>query len=213
LYGLQPDGSLVQTVELFGASARDWEAMATAGDGSLWVGDIGDNNAVRDTVVLQHIDPEPAQGERRAIGDTHALTYEGGPRDAESLMVDVDGKVYIIDKRDDGQSTLFWADLDAGLLRTQGPVTLDGPASLARTATAATISDDGSIIVVRTYFTAFAFRRNANRSIADALAGPPCEVNLPLQPQGETLAFLPNSTDLVTISEGNNPVVWQIDRE
>ncbi|MFK7930791.1 MAG: hypothetical protein AB8H79_21590 [Myxococcota bacterium] len=213
LYGLQPDGTLVQTVEVDVAAARDWEAMATAGDGSLWIGDIGDNKSVRDKVTLHRITKEPASGESRASGPSYDLTYEGGPRDAEALLVDVDGKVYIIDKQDDGQSTLFWADTDGGVLRAQGPLTLDGGASLVRTVTAGTISDDGSIIVIRTYFSALAFRRTPNLSIAEALAGTPCELGLPLQPQGETLAFLPNSTDLVTISEGNDPVVWQIDRE
>ena len=62
----------------------DAEDLAVGPDGSLWVGDTGDNEQRRSTVALIVV---PARGEP----ELHRLTYPDGPHDAEALLVDARG--------------------------------------------------------------------------------------------------------------------------
>ena len=63
--------------------AVDVEALAPAGDDAVWVGDIGDNQAARDTVRVARVPIGP--GERTVSAPTYDLAYPDGPRDAETL--------------------------------------------------------------------------------------------------------------------------------
>src|ERR1044071_6298320 len=64
IYAFDTRGDSLGIFRVTGAQARDWEDMA-AGPGSdantsyLYIGDIGDNDAVRDEVVIYRV-PEPA---------------------------------------------------------------------------------------------------------------------------------------------------------
>ena len=63
---------------------EDVEAIAPADDGVL-VGDIGDNLAARESVRLLQV---PAgRGEQTVTPTTYEITYPGGARDAEALLV------------------------------------------------------------------------------------------------------------------------------
>ena len=65
---------------------RDVEALAPGGDGTVWVGDIGDNSAVRDSVRVSNV---PVGGADADVdGPAYELVYPDGARDAESLLVD-----------------------------------------------------------------------------------------------------------------------------
>src|SRR3954451_10421792 len=61
LFALRSDGSAIATVAVRGAQAVDWEDLAAGPDGSLLVGDIGDNDAARDSVTVYRV-PEPQVG-------------------------------------------------------------------------------------------------------------------------------------------------------
>ena len=45
--------------------------------------------------------------------------------------------------------------------------------------------------------------------MAEALAGEPCEVELPAERQGETIAFSADGASFFTISEGTNQPIYQ----
>src|SRR5689334_24114746 len=62
VYVLDPTGRLLGTTSLSGVDPVDVEAMASGADGSLIVGDIGDNDATRQTVRLYRIE-QPVAGD------------------------------------------------------------------------------------------------------------------------------------------------------
>ena len=76
----------------------DVEAMAPGPDGTLWVGDIGDNPASRSSIAVYEL-PMPTPGDRSVDAERYVLVYEGGPRDAEALLVHPQtGRLYVVSK-------------------------------------------------------------------------------------------------------------------
>jgi hypothetical protein len=72
----------------------DVEALADAGQGRIWVGDVGDNEAEREGVELTLV--SLADG---SVLQRRTLRYPDGPRDAEALAAHpVTGEVIVISK-------------------------------------------------------------------------------------------------------------------
>jgi hypothetical protein len=157
LYAVDAEGRLAQTVRLAEA-AVDWEDIEIAacpGGNCLYIGDIGDNDALRDHITIYRL-PEPVEGLREAV-DVVALRarYPEGPRDAESLFVLPSGDIFIVTKGRDTAITLY---------RLPVPHSLDSIATLERVSelfpqpahgddrvSAATASRDGNRVGVRSY--------------------------------------------------------------
>ena len=74
--------------------------------------------------------------------------------------------------------------------------------------TASDISPSGDLIAIRTYSSAFVWRRGAGMTVGVALAGQPCTIPQKSEPQGEAIAFLADGSGYVTVSEGVNQPVW-----
>ena len=177
----------------------DAEDLAAAPDGSLWVGDIGDNGRSRDTIAMIVV---PTQGELRL----HRLTYPDGPHDAEALLVDARGVPTVITKSVGG----------AGIYRPEAPLTSVGPVPVvqvgtlslpssdtvggpigglgSRTVTGGAVSADGRVVALRTYTDAWLFPVPDGGGVVEALSGDPVRVPLPDEPQGEALAFTADGT-------------------
>ena len=97
------DGSTGRTlakVTLRGVNARDCEAISVGPDGDVYLGDIGDNLGGTWPEVWIYRFPEPSVLRDETVDATrYTVRYEGGPRDAESLMVEPrTGRVYIASK-------------------------------------------------------------------------------------------------------------------
>ena len=71
--------------------------------------------------------------------------------------------------------------------------------------TAADISPDGSIILVRTYQQVLAFTRSWDESVAEALEGAPCVAPSRPEPQGEAVAWSAGGDAYFTASEVQLP--------
>lgn len=71
--------------------------------------------------------------------------------------------------------------------------------------TAADISPDGSIILVRTYQQVLAFTRSWDESVAEALGGAPCVAPSRPEPQGEAVAWSAGGDAYFTASEVQLP--------
>lgn len=102
LYALDAGDCSIRGQHTVSATNTDWEALASgrnaAGDAVLWVGDIGDNLAIRRTVRILEV-PEPDLGVTSGAATPHPFTYPGGPRDAEALMAAPDGsRLYVVAK-------------------------------------------------------------------------------------------------------------------
>lgn len=104
----------------------DVEALAAGRDGSVWVGDIGDNERARPFVSVYRL-PAVARGDRTVTAERFDLVYPGGPRDAETLLVQPStGRVFVVTKGLFGGQVMAAPDpLRAGQpnrLRPAGPV-------------------------------------------------------------------------------------------
>ena len=77
-----------------GRGQVDVEGLAPGPDGSVWVGDIGDNRAVRPRITVSRV---PLDG---GPGATYALRYPGGgAHDAETLLAHPrSGRLYVVTK-------------------------------------------------------------------------------------------------------------------
>ncbi len=217
-------GATRVTYSVTGAAAEDWEDMAigpgpVAGESYLYLGDIGDNGANRDDIVVYRI-PEPtvSGGGSQALAGAEALTlrYPDGPRNAEAIFVDPrSGELFIIEKSSDGGPVSIFgapADLVAGSTTELTRVgALDVPDGSSNAVTGAAISNDGTAIAVRTYGDVRIWNRVEGQSIAAALDGDSCRGPRPSERQGEAVTFLPDGTGYYTVSEGAGAAIHRYD--
>lgn len=222
LHALSSSGRRLATYDLRGATAEDWEDLAIGpgpepGRSYLYVGDIGDNTTRRADVTIYRtpeplLDDPPGPGPQ-VLTDVEALRaeYPDGPHDAEALLVDRRrGDLFIVTK------TL--ATGPSGVYRypaaqqTGATATLERVASLSvpsapftgSTVTGGDITPSGDEILLRTYFTAFVWRRQPTQSVAGALGGVACPVPLAAETQGEAIAYSRDGNAYLTTSEWRN---------
>lgn len=231
-FALTAQGTHLGIYTLAGASADDWEDMATgpgptAGAHYLYLGDFGDNSKVRpDVTVYRVLEPTVSATQAPAtvtLGDVEALvfTYPDGAQNAETLLVDpVSGDLAIVSKDASGTSKVYWsaAPQDAKSPRVLSLVAtlVFGKGALAHTGALTTggdVSPDGTEVVVRGYVGAALFRRPAGAPLHQAFASSPCKVPLALEPQGETLAFAADGKGYYTLSEGKAQPLYHFARK
>src|SRR5262245_50346447 len=103
LYAMRPDGSIVATFPIRGATARDPEDIpvgpCTAGSAQscIYLGDIGDNGSRRQSVQILKV-PEPQRLDGGPLVPTILpFRYADGPSNAEALLVDpATARVFVI---------------------------------------------------------------------------------------------------------------------
>jgi hypothetical protein len=192
----------------------DAEDLAVGPDGSLWVGDTGDNEQRRSTVALIVV---PARGEP----ELHRLTYPDGPHDAEALLVDARGVPTVVTKSV-GAAGIYQPEgpldgvgptplVHAGDLALPSSTTTGGPIGGlgSRTVTGGAMTADGRTVALRTYTDAWLFAVPDGGTVADALRTAPVQVPLPDEPQGEALAFAADGT-LLSGSEARGGLDGQL---
>ncbi|MGY1841939.1 hypothetical protein [Modestobacter sp. SYSU DS0875] len=185
----------------------DPEDLALAADGTVWLADIGDNNAARETVALIGLRPDGGTTLTR-------LTYPDGAHDAEALLLAPDGTPYLVTKEVLGSSGVYRPDapladgatvpmtrvVGLGFTLTGTP---GGPVGRAGQllVTGGAVSADGQRIALRTYTDAYVWPLTGS-DVAGALSGAPVRIALPDSPQGEAITFAANNRDLLVTSEG-----------
>jgi hypothetical protein len=206
IYALASDGRVRGHVEVAGASVDDWEAIATGPcpqGACVFIGDIGDNKEERKHITVYRV-PEPTSGQTRtAPAEALLASYPEGPRDAESLFADPQGRLYIVTKGEGSPIAVyrFPEQLNPGVAVTLERVALlNDEVRRRQRITDSDMSWDGKWIAMRTIKTVEFFRAE------DLLSGkptPPLEGDLsPLrEPQGEGLALARDGT-LYLASEG-----------
>jgi len=154
----------------------DVEALAPAGPGEVWVGDIGDNGAGRDSVSVTRV--PVGEGDRTVAEPAVRLVYPDRAHDAEALLADpTTGRLYVATKEVFG-GTLFEAPAvpdpeGDNRMRPVGPVT--------GIVTDGAFFPDGEHLVLRTYSRAVVYTFPALEAVGD--------FELPEQQQGEGLAL------------------------
>ena len=231
LYALGDDGAALGAFPVEGATATDWEDMASGpgpdGEGAfLYVGDIGDNDAARPSVTVYRV-PEPegapvAPGAPLTGAEAIELVYPDGPADAEALLVDpVTGDLVIVTKSFLGASRVLRvaaADLDPGAPVTpvdegalRVPLPPDpGPGLPGTAVTGGDVAPDGSVVLLRTYRSVLAFPRSGEETVAEALLGEPCFAPQAEETQGEAVAFTTDGAAYVTVGEGSSVPVHRV---
>ncbi|MFD3931553.1 WD40 repeat domain-containing protein [Streptomyces sp. NPDC058614] len=187
-------GETVATITMTGVGTpRDVEAIQIGPDNQIYVGDIGDNDGVVWDYVWVYQLPEPKELKDQTIRTTqYVVKYSDGPRDAESLLVHPKtGRVYIIDKQEDGGHLYEGpAKLSASGTNVFKPVV---PVDLW--ATDAAFSPDGTQLAVRGYFGGISYDWNGGK--IEKLG----RISVPLG-QGESVSYSTDGTKLMLGSEG-----------
>lgn len=223
VYAIGLNGADLGVFTLQGASAVDWEDIAigpgpSTGVDYLYVADTGDNLNIRPNIKVYRV-PEPTVNPASPQGNvtlrgvqTITLAYPDGPRDAETLMVDVNGDIYIVTKRVSAVGRVYRAAYPQA---TSGTITLQfvaqipwGAVNGSGGATAGDIAHDGSAVIVRRLSSfspaATLWRRAPGTNLWDAFAQPGCDLALASEVQGEAIAFGPNDLSLFTTTEGSH---------
>lgn len=178
LYRLDPrSGRTTGTTRL--PANVDIEALAPGADGTILVGDIGDNQRERDSIAVYRVAGD--------LVETLRLRYPDGAHDAETLLVGGD-KIYVVTKEVPGT---VYAAPSRGV--QSGTVTMRRVARVPSWLTDGAVMPDGRHVLLRNYgqvhllsFPAF-----------DLLAS----TDLPKQPQGEGISVSPTGRVRIS-SEG-----------
>ena len=174
----------------------DVEALAPAGPGHVWVGDIGDNQRVRTSVEVLRV--PVGRGRAAATPETYELVYPDGSYDAEALVSHpVTGQLFVITK---GvfSGTVYAAPHP---LRTDAPNRLVEVGEAPGIVTDATFLPGGGGVVMRTY--------GAAHLAAYPSWQPVSSMDLPEQDQGEGIAVAGRS--LLVSTEGARSQVLRVD--
>lgn len=175
----------------------DVEALAPAGDGHVWVGDIGDNSSSRDSVEVTRI---PVRATFDTVDEpSYELTYPDGAHDAETLMADPrSGRLYVATKSVFG-GTLFRAP---ARLDPDRPNRLRPVGDVLPIATDGAFFPDGRHVILRDYSQAVVYTFPALERVGS--------FPLPTQDQGEGIAVGSDGSVYVS-SEGQHEPVLQVD--
>ena len=194
VYAVDAAGQAHGAVRVEGAEARDWEDISIApcaGGHCLFIGDIGDNDAARDHVVLYRV-PEPAPGD--SVTERAArleVRYPDGPRDAETLFVLPDERLYLASKGEDGPIELYRVPgtFDDGSVVLERIATLSsGPVELGDRMTGGDATFDGEWVVLRTYRDLLLYR-SAELIEGEAVPAGRVDISGLGEVQGEGVAF------------------------
>ena len=192
------DGKTGQTVghTTFASSVDDVEALAPAGRDAVWVGDIGDNDEVRDSVQVYQV--PVGRGDQTVEAPAYELTYPNGPHDAESLIAAPGGRLYVITKGLMG-GTVYAAPRH---LDPDQPNQLRAAGAVDVWATDAALFPDGEHVLVRGYDTAAIYTFPGFQPVAT--------LDLPHQKQGEGVSIGASGRIRIS-SEGLNSKVLQVE--
>lgn len=203
LYLLKHDGSVTDSVLLDGATNRDWEDLVlgagpVAGKNYLYIGDIGDNNAVYGEYTIYRLE-EPTEMGNISNYERIRFDYSDGARDAEAMIVDNESKdIYIITKREE-KSRLYRLPYPQSTTAVNHAELVD---SLGYSqVTSAALSADGLELIVKTYPRLFYYTRKAGESIAKTLEDSPVTLAYQIEPQGEAVTFAADQSGFFTLSE------------
>jgi hypothetical protein len=217
LFAIDSTGLLLASIEVTGARNIDWEdiALAACSDGEcLYIGDIGDNRENRETIVIYRV-PEPAPGDARtAPAQSFRLRYPDQPRDAESLFVTSDARVFIISKGRSDAVGVYVAQLPepggVATLRLTQALT-DVTPQFPQQVTGAALAPDGRTVAVRSY-TSFRLYRLEGERLQPLMDEPGVDLVSLAEPQGEAIDIRSDGVVFLTSEAGSADMAGPISR-
>lgn len=227
LYAIDASGRDLGRVNVKDASNRDWEDLASFtldGVPYLLVADIGDNEGKRKDVRLYVIEEPEAGDDKVDYAWRIEFSYAEGPRDAETVAVDVENRRVLVLTKRDVPALLYSLPLQPESKKRQEAVRLGAVGSLPQPSrpdlefasktdvwhwqpTAMDISDDGSKAVVLTYGGVYLYRRNPGEEWIDAMRRSPVVVSQTRNREAESVAFNKDGSAVyITLEQRNAPV-------
>lgn len=175
-------------------AAYDFEGLAPAGDGEVWVGDVGDNNNGRATIWLHRV---PVRSGRQTVeAASYELDYPDGRHNAEALLRHPrTGQVFVVSK-DPVVGRIYAVPED---LSTEEVNRMRGVGAVLGLATGGAFFPDGKHVMIRGYSNAVIYTWPDLEEVA--------EVKLPHQPQGEALAIDDDGEIFLSTELVNRPVL------
>ena len=206
LFLIDDKGQTVHSYWINGVNNNDWEDIAIYSDNSgksfLYIGDIGDNMALRKNISLIVLE-EPtiinANDTILTVFKNYALKYPDGAKDSETLMIDpFSAAIYIVTKR---EKNVFLYEVPE-LLNESDTVDLTFITNLPFfNVTAGDISENGQEVLLKTYDAIYYWKRLDNESIPETITGIHESIPYSLEPQGESIAWSVNGNGFYTLSE------------
>lgn len=195
VFAVDPSTGSTVGVTSWTPEPTDVEALAPAGPGHVWVGDIGDNQRARSSIEVLRV--PVGRGDRTASPETYELVYPDGAHDAEALVSHpVTGQLFVITK---GvfSGTVYAAPQP---LRTDDLNRLVAVGEAPGIVTDATFLPGGGGVVMRTY--------GAAHLASFPSWQPVSSEDLPAQDQGEGVTVA--GRDLLVSTEGARTEVLRV---
>ncbi len=219
-------GRTVAVLRLAKTDARDMEAMTATrgrdGAGLLWIGDVGDNRAVRKSVVLRLVREPVATASATAPGPTTVrpvslrVRYPDGPHDAETLIWTPDRRLLLVTK-DLFAGVVYEVPAPAVAAAMAGRSTPDPVLAQPVAAVAMSLVTDGAALpdgrmILRGYSGATVYPAPPRAGgAAGGTLQPLQQVALPAQPQGETLTVVDGGRAVLVGSEGERQPLQRVE--
>jgi hypothetical protein len=186
---------------------RDWEDIAVGpgpkeGKTYVYVGEIGDNNAIHDFLYVYRFEEPTADTEVKDVmlTDTLKIQISDGKRDVETMLIDPLTKdLYLISKREDS----------VGVYKVTQP--FDHETLIAEKVqtipyfkiVAGSISKDGKEILLKDYDHIYYWKRQKSESLETVLLKSPEELPYEREAQGESITWARDGSGYYTLSETN----------
>lgn len=232
IYAFDTRGESFGVFRVTGAEARDWEDIA-AGPGPqpnksyLYIGDIGDNDAKRDEVVVYRVAEPPLSTTTRKLTKTRPgstepaeairLKYPDGKHDAEALLVHpITGNIYIVNKVPIANPVVYeaTAPFTAGKLVTMRRIgEIRVPSIFGGVVTGGSVSPDGRRVALCDYFQGYEIVLPAgSRDFDDIWRQKMIGFDLGKRKQGEAITYRLDGKALLATSEGKQSPLIQVIR-
>jgi hypothetical protein len=193
-YGIGLDGKVQGTLN-FRDQPLDVEAVAVHED-RLYVADIGDNNGRRDFVRVYFFDHPRANG-LTVTYHAYDFSYPDGPQDAETLLVNESGGLFIVTKGE--KAAIYEAPAKPD---REGVNKLEQVGSAPPNVTDGTFLPGGDRIALLTYSSVEVIDATSYEVMASA--------SIPDQPQAESLTLSLDQSSLLVGSEGRRSKVYSM---
>jgi len=232
LYALNGRGESLGVWRIPNAKNDDWEDMSIGagregGKSYLYIGDIGDNDARRPSVVVYRVlEPTPTAEDAKSTrlkpqlteqAEVIRLSYPDEKHDAETLLVHpTNGNIYIITKVALQNPSIYEAippfDLTKPItMRRLGELKL--PSLFGGILTGGSVSPDGKRVALCDYFQGFELLLPSNaKSFDEIWKQRMVSFDFGKRKQGEAIAYRLDGKAVVGTSEGRKSEMVQVER-